>query len=102
MGFCKNVIEAIGHTPFIKLRHASEATQCAILSPAGPSVSRRSRRISSENVLTSFILIGVRRSRLRFIRLGGAIGLERILIGAEGVIVRGLRNGKARRQTAVE
>ncbi len=34
MSFAKTVIEAIGNTPLIKLRHASEATQCTILGKA--------------------------------------------------------------------
>ncbi len=34
MRFSKNVVEAIGNTPLIKLRHASEATQCLILGKA--------------------------------------------------------------------
>lgn len=34
MGFSKNVIGAIGNTPLIKLRRASDATQCTILGKA--------------------------------------------------------------------
>src|SRR5271163_2168615 len=34
MSFAKTVIEAIGNTPLIKLRHASEATDCMILGKA--------------------------------------------------------------------
>ncbi len=34
MGIAKNVIEAIGNTPLIKLRRASEATRCEILGKA--------------------------------------------------------------------
>ena len=34
MAFNKDVIEAIGNTPLIKLKHASELTGCEILGKA--------------------------------------------------------------------
>src|SRR3974377_2473374 len=34
MTFNKDVVEAIGNTPLVKLRHASEATGCTILGKA--------------------------------------------------------------------
>src|SRR5208282_887140 len=34
MKFCRDVVDAIGHTPLIKLRAASEATGCTILGKA--------------------------------------------------------------------
>src|SRR5438270_2070792 len=49
MIFNKDVVEAIGNTPLIKLRHASEATGCTILGKAefmnpGQSVKDRAAR----------------------------------------------------------
>jgi cysteine synthase A len=49
MHICDDVVAAIGHTPLIKLRHASEATGCTILGKAefmnpGQSVKDRAGR----------------------------------------------------------
>jgi cysteine synthase A len=49
MRICDDVVDAIGHTPLIKLRHASEATGCTILGKAefmnpGQSVKDRAGR----------------------------------------------------------
>src|SRR5476651_1451001 len=49
MNFRNGIVEAIGHTPLIKLRHASEVTSCTILGKAefmnpGGSVKDRAGR----------------------------------------------------------
>src|SRR3954467_7702591 len=49
MHICDGIVEAIGNTPLIKLRHASEATGCTILGKAefmnpGQSVKDRAAR----------------------------------------------------------
>ncbi|HEY4773669.1 MAG TPA: cysteine synthase A [Xanthobacteraceae bacterium] len=56
MRFCNGILDAIGHTPLIKLKRASEATGCAILGKAefmnpGQSVKDRAALFIIEDAL---------------------------------------------------